>query len=53
MSKTPSDTGALDAILRIQPGPEAALLRLKLRKMRTDPFMFFRGSDHLFCRDSA
>jgi uncharacterized protein (DUF2252 family) len=51
MSKTPSNSGALDAILQFNQDRKPALLRLKLRRMRTDPFTFFRGSDHLFCRD--
>jgi uncharacterized protein (DUF2252 family) len=50
MKKTPSDTGTLDAILKFNQDRKPALLRLKLREMRTDPFTFFRGADHLFCR---
>ena len=51
MKKTPSDTGVLDAILQFNQDRKPELLRLKLRKMRADPFTFFRGADHLFCRD--
>jgi uncharacterized protein (DUF2252 family) len=51
MSKTQRDTDVLDAILQFNQDRKPALLRLKLRRMRADPFMFFRGSDHLFCRD--
>jgi uncharacterized protein (DUF2252 family) len=50
-SKTPSDTDVLDAILQFNLDRKPALVRLKLRKMRTDAFTFFRGADHLFCRD--
>ena len=51
MKKTRNDTGALGAILKFNQGRRPGLLRLKLRKMRADPFTFFRGTDHLFCRD--
>jgi len=51
MKKTPSDTGVLAAILQFNQDRKPGLLRLKLRKMRADPFTFFRGADHLFCRD--
>jgi uncharacterized protein (DUF2252 family) len=51
MKKTPSDTGVLAAILEFNRDREPGLVRLKLRKMRADPFTFFRGADHLFCQD--
>jgi uncharacterized protein (DUF2252 family) len=51
MKKLPSDNGVLDAILQFNQGRKPGLVRLKLRKMRADPFTFFRGADHLFCRD--
>ncbi len=51
MKKPQSDTGVLGAILQFNQGRKPELLRLKLRKMRADPFTFFRGADHLFCRD--
>ena len=51
LKKTPSDTGVLGAILTFNQGRKPALLQLKLQKMRADPFTFFRGADHLFCRD--
>src|SRR5271165_7256510 len=51
MKKTLSDTGVLGAILQFNQDRKPELLRLKLRKMRADPFTFFRGADHLFCRD--
>ena len=51
MKKTLSDTGVLVAILEFNQDRKSGLLRLKLRKMRADPFTFFRGADHLFCRD--
>ena len=41
----------LGAILEFNQDRKPGLLRLKLRKMRADPFTFFRGADHLFCRD--
>ena len=43
MSKTPSDSGTLDAILQFNQDRKRVLLRLKLRRMRNDPFTFFRG----------
>jgi uncharacterized protein (DUF2252 family) len=51
MKKTPSDSGVLSAILQFNEDRKSGLLRLKLRKMRADPFTFFRGADQLFCRD--
>ncbi len=51
MKKTSIDTAVLDAILQFNRDRKPRLLRLKLRKMRADPFTFFRGADHLFCRD--
>src|SRR5208283_2457405 len=51
MKKTLSDTGVLGTILQFNQDRKPELLRLKLRKMRADPFTFFRGADHLFCRD--
>jgi uncharacterized protein (DUF2252 family) len=51
MKKSQSDTGVLSAILQFNQGRKPGLLRLKLRKMSADPFTFFRGADHLFCRD--
>ena len=43
--------GVLGAILQFNKDRKPGLLRLKLRKMRADPFTFFRGADHLYCRD--
>jgi len=51
MATTQCDTGVLSAILKFNQDRKPGLLRLKLRKMRADPFTFFRGADHLFCRD--
>ncbi len=51
MKNTLSDTGVLGAIVQFNQDRKPRLLRLKLRKMRADPFTFFRGADHLFCRD--
>jgi uncharacterized protein (DUF2252 family) len=51
MKKRVSDTGVLGEILRFNQDRKLGLLRLKLRKMRADPFTFFRGADDLFCRD--
>jgi uncharacterized protein (DUF2252 family) len=50
MSKTRAGTGILDAILRFNQGRKPGLLRFKLRRLLTDSFTFFRGTDHLFCR---
>jgi uncharacterized protein (DUF2252 family) len=51
MKKRVSDTGVLGAILQFNQDRKPGLLRLKLRKMRADPFTFFRGADELFSRD--
>jgi uncharacterized protein (DUF2252 family) len=49
-TKTPP-AGVLDAILQFNHDRKPGLLRQKLRKMRADPFTFFRGADNLFCAD--
>ncbi len=51
MKKSLSATGVLGVILQFNRDRKPGLLRLKLRKMRADPFTFFRGADELFCRD--
>ncbi len=48
MSKIHADHGVLESILRFNQDRKPALLRLKLRRMKHDPFMFFRGADHLY-----
>ena len=47
MKSRPTATGVLGAILQFNKDRKPGLLRLKLRKMRADPFTFFRGADHL------
>jgi uncharacterized protein (DUF2252 family) len=49
-TKTPP-AGVLDAILQFNHDRKPGLLRLKLQKMRADPFTFFRGAGNLFCAD--
>jgi uncharacterized protein (DUF2252 family) len=50
MNTTAAASGVLDAVLHFNRDRKPALLEMKLRKMRADPFTFFRGADHLFCR---
>ena len=51
MGKLHADRGILDSILRFSHARKPALLRLKLRRMKHDPFTFFRGADHLYGLD--
>ena len=51
MKNTQNTSGVLSAILEFNQDRKPGLVRLKLRRMRADPFTFFRGTDHLFCRD--
>src|SRR5271157_4652551 len=50
MSKIHADTSVLGAILQFNQDRKPALLSLKLRLMKKDPFTFFRGTDHLYCQ---
>lgn len=51
MSKRHALAAVLDAILQFNEDRKPGLRDLKLRRMKQDPFTFFRGSDHLFCDD--
>src|SRR5579859_7654203 len=50
MNSEPADRKILDAIMEFNRGRQRKLLRLKLRRMLSDPFTFFRGANHLFAR---
>ena len=50
MIPTVVDDAVLAAILQFNRGRKCKLVRLKLRRMRDDPFTFFRGANHLFIR---
>jgi uncharacterized protein (DUF2252 family) len=51
MSKTQSRSAILDSIYEFNRDRKPALVRLKMRKMQSGPFSFFRGADHLFAQD--
>ncbi len=50
MTRVQTENDVLEAILEFNAGRKPKLLRLKLRRMLSDPFTFFRGTDHLFAR---
>jgi uncharacterized protein (DUF2252 family) len=41
-------TSVLATVVRFNEGRKPRLVRLKLKRMASDPFAFFRGADHLF-----
>ena len=51
MKNTLNTTETLGSILQFNKDRKPRLVRLKVRRMRADPFTFFRGADSLFCRD--
>jgi uncharacterized protein (DUF2252 family) len=50
MIETQAAGTVLDTILQFNHDRRPKLLRFKLRRMLTDPFTFFRGTNHLFVR---